>query len=51
MAALLADLDDLTDRAAALRSRLAALHAQGAARPGWPIRRVAGPGSGERLAG
>lgn len=46
MIALLAELDDLTDRTAALRARLAAMRAPGAARPGWPIRRVgASPGS------
>jgi hypothetical protein len=50
LAALLAELDDLTDRAAALRARLAALRAPGAPRPGWPIRRV-GPGPGTHAAG
>jgi hypothetical protein len=40
LAALLAELDDLTDRAAVLRNRLAAMRAPGAVRPGWPIRRI-----------
>lgn len=45
MTALLAELDDLTDRTAALRARLAAMRTPTVARPGWPIRRVgAGPG-------
>ena len=37
---LLAELDDLTERASLLRVRLARTALPGTQRPGWPIRRL-----------
>jgi hypothetical protein len=40
---LLAELDDLTERAASLRLRLAQMGQTAPRRPGWPISRVGLP--------
>lgn len=45
LAPLLAELDRLSEQAAQLRQRIARLGAA-TPRPGWPIRRIAGPGGG-----
>ncbi|MFN3293490.1 MAG: hypothetical protein ACK4S2_13585 [Gemmobacter sp.] len=52
LAPLLAELRDLTDRAAVLSARLAHAEAGAGPRPGWPIRRLpAKPNAAPRAGG